>query len=57
MELKAIDLDKAMTAFLAKLKKHGFYGIVEFHLMQGHVVRIKKIESFEPNEFSRLLAQ
>jgi len=57
MELKAPDVDEAMSAFFAKLKKRDFYGIVEFHFMEGHVVRVKKTESFEPKEFSRLLTE
>lgn len=49
------DADEVVPSLFEKLKDEGFFGVVEFHCMNGHVVRIKKTESFEPKEFDRLI--
>lgn len=56
MEQELKDKEEVVPSFFEKLKRDGFFGVVEFHCMDGHVVRIKKIESFEPKEFDRLVA-
>ena len=49
--------DDVIPSLWEKLRSESFFGIVEFHCMNGHVVRVKKIESFEPKEFDRLVAK
>lgn len=46
--------NEVVPSLFDKLRSERFFGVVEFHCMNGHVVRIKKTESFEPKEFDRL---
>lgn len=57
MDQESKDEGEVVPSLFEKLRSDGFFGIVEFHCMDGHVVRIKKIESFEPKEFDRLVAK
>ena len=57
INLDAVNKVDVVASLFEKLRNESFFGIVEFHCMDGHVVRIKKIESFEPKEFDRLVAE
>lgn len=57
MDQLAKSNEETVVSLFEKLRNECFFGIVEFHCMDGHVVRIKKIESFEPKEFDRLVAK
>ncbi len=51
------DKEEVVPSLFEKIKSESFFGIIELHCMNGHVVRIKKIESFEPKEFDRLVTK
>lgn len=58
MELKrkTDELPEFPDLFFKSLMEQEYYGLIEFHFMKGHVVRIKKTESYEPEAFNKLIA-
>lgn len=51
------DLDDALQRFLTDLRADGFFGIVELHYQEGHLVRVKKQEVFQPKELLQLTSK
>jgi len=51
------ETENTVGSIVEKFKDERLFGVVEFHYMDGHVVRIKKIQSYEPKEFDLLIAK
>lgn len=51
------DLDDALQTFLTDLRAAGFFGVVELHFQEGHLVRVKKQEVFQPKELLLLTSK
>jgi hypothetical protein len=54
---KPMTSEKVLNALAAKLQGERFFGIVEVHFQDGRVVRVRKMETFEPREFERMTAK
>jgi len=49
-------VDEALQRFVEDLKGSRFFGIAELHFQDGHLVRVKKQEVFEPKDLIRRMA-
>ena len=50
-------LDEALWKFHQRNKQERFFGIVELHYQGGQIVRVKKQETFTPQDLQRIAGQ
>jgi len=51
------NVDVALREFIENLRDNHFFGIVEIHFHDGHLVRVKKQEVFQPNDLLLLTSK
>lgn len=50
-------LDDALWKFHQRNKKERFFGVAELHYQGGQIVRVKKQETFTPQDLQRIADQ
>ena len=50
-------LDEALRRFIDDLRGARFFGVVELHFQDGHLLRVKKQEVFQPADLMQLTSK